>query len=253
MRPPYRRDSSGYSGVVVSLSPSARPRRERLVGHGGDPDAGGSACSSLRADAQRNRAALLAAARAVFAEQGLDASLDQIARRAGVGIGTLYRRFPSRADLIEAVFVDRMAAYVGAAEDAESEPEPWQAFSNYVLQVLSLQAEDRAVADLLVTTSVTHSGELEELRTRGLSATIRIVERARSSGDLRADFTHQDVVLLLMANAGLVHRTADAAPHSWRRHAAFVLDGLRASAATPAPPAPSDTDMRAAMGRHICR
>ena len=225
-----------------------------MVSHDGDPDAGSGACGSLRADAQRNRAALLAAARAVFAEQGLDASLDQIARRAGVGIGTLYRRFPTRADLIEAVFVDRMAAYVGAAEDAESEPEPWQAFRTYVLRVLSLQAEDRAVADLLVTTSVTPSGELEELaRARGLRATIRIVERARSSGEMRADFTHQDMVLLLMANAGLVHRTADAAPHSWERHAAFVLDGLRACAATEAPPAPSEADMKAAMARHTCQ
>lgn len=211
-----------------------------------------SADRELRADARRNRAALLSTARAVFAERGLDAPLEQIARRAGVGIGTLYRRFPTRAQLIEAVFTDRMAAYVAAAETAAADSDPWPAFRHYVLTVLSLQAEDLALADLLVTTSAAPGSEVERLRARAYRAVLRLIARAKATGQLRADFTHQDLVLILMANAGLVHRTAAAAPSSWRRHCAFLLDGLQAGAATPAPNPPSRTQVLAAMTPNTC-
>src|SRR4051794_4136234 len=107
----------------------------------------------LRADAERNRTALLAAARVVFGEHGLEASLDEIARRAGVGNATLYRRFPTRRDLIAAVFAGRMSEYVELADEALRNPDPWQAFVGYLTRVCEVQATDRGLSELLVTSN----------------------------------------------------------------------------------------------------
>jgi AcrR family transcriptional regulator len=194
----------------------------------------------LRADAARNRDAIIAAARPVFAEHGLGAPLDEIARRAGVGNATLYRHFPTREELVQAALLAPMAEYLAAAEEAVADPDPWAGFRDYLLRLCQLQARDRGLADLLVTTIRTPSGELEALRGAAFELTRQLIERAQAAGELRADFRHQDLPLLLMANAGLVQRTQAAAPDSWRRVAAFLLDGLQARAATPAPPAPSE-------------
>jgi AcrR family transcriptional regulator len=194
----------------------------------------------LRADAARNRDAIIAVARAVFAEHGLGAPLDEIARRAGVGNATLYRRFPTREELVQSVLLGPMAEYVAAAEEALADPDPWAGFRDYLLRLCQLQARDRGLAELLVTIIRTPSGELEKLRSTALELTKQLIERAQEAGQLRADFRHQDLPLLLIANAGLVQRTHSAAPDSWRRLAAFLLDGLQAHAATPAPPPPSE-------------
>src|SRR4051794_28206828 len=194
----------------------------------------------LRADAARNRDAIVGAARTVFAEQGLSAPLDEIARRAGVGNATLYRRFPTRDELVQAALLDPMTEYVAAAEEALADPDPWAGFRDYVLRLFQLQARNRGLADLLVTTIRTSDGELERLRGAALELTKQLIARAQEAGELRVDFRHQDLPLLLMANAGLVQRPQPAAPDSWRRVAVFVLDGPQAGAATPAPPAPSE-------------
>jgi AcrR family transcriptional regulator len=210
----------------------------------------------LRADAARNRNAIVAAARAVFAEQGLSAPLDEIARRAGVGNATLYRRFPTRDELVQAALLDPMTEYVAAAEEALADPDPWAGFRDYLLRLFQLQARDRGLADLLVTTVRTSGGELEELRGGAFELTKQLIARAQDAGQLRPDFRHQDLPLLFMANAGLLQRTQNRAPDSWRRVAAFVLDGLQAGAATPAPPAPSERAVLRVMaadrpsGRH---
>src|SRR6201995_785483 len=107
----------------------------------------------LRADAERNRTALLTAAREIFGEQGLDASLDEIARRARVGNATLYRRFPSRRELIAEVFAGRMAEYVELAEHALRESDPGAAFVGYLPRVCEMQATDRGLSELLTTTA----------------------------------------------------------------------------------------------------
>src|SRR5215471_5679817 len=100
----------------------------------------------LRADAVRNRAALIEAAREVFAEHGLDASLEEIACRAGVGIATLYRRFPGREQLIAAALVDKVAEYAHAAEEALAVTDPWEGFAGYVYRICELQAADRGLS-----------------------------------------------------------------------------------------------------------
>src|SRR5215210_9003585 len=103
----------------------------------------------LRADAARNRTAIVEAARAVFAEQGLDVPLDEIARRAGTGNATLYRRFPARGDLIAAVFAERMVEHLDAVEAALADPDPWNGFAAYVRTVATMQSRDHGIADLV--------------------------------------------------------------------------------------------------------
>src|SRR5262252_10284554 len=93
----------------------------------------------LRVDAERNRVALLDAAREVFAEQGLEAPLEEIALRAGVGIATLYRRFPTRGQLVAAALVDKITQYAGLAEQALAAPDPWAGFTGFVERICELQ------------------------------------------------------------------------------------------------------------------
>src|SRR6195952_788017 len=203
---------------------------------------------TLRADAARNREAIVESARAVFAEHGLDAPLDEIAKRAGTGNATLYRRFPRRSDLVAAVFAERMAAHVQAVETALADGDPWNGFAFYIETVTAMQARDRGIADL-VTMDVSSAPEIELLRARAYEGLVRLVGRAHEAGVLRADFTDQDVVLLLMANAGLVERAHGITAEASARLVALLLDGLRAPAASAGPTAPSPSQVRAAM-RH---
>jgi len=203
----------------------------------------------LRADAARNRAAIVEAAREVFAEQGLDAPLDEIARRAGTGNATLYRRFPTRGNLIAAVFAERMAEHLDAVEAALADPDPWHGFASYVEAVGAMQARDRGIADL-VTMDISTAPEIERLRSRAFDGLVQLVERARSAGVLRADFTTVDVVILLMANAGLVERAHGVTADASARLIHVLLDGFRAHAASDGPPAPGRRGMRLAMRRN---
>lgn len=203
----------------------------------------------LRADAARNRAAIVEAARAVFAEQGLDAPLDEIARRAGTGNATLYRRFPTRADLIAAVCAERMAEHLDAVQAGLADPDPWNGFASYLKAVGAMQARDRGIADL-VTMDVPTAPEIERLRSRAFDGLVQLVERAHTAGELRADFTTQDVVLLLMANAGLVERAHGIPAAASARLVHVLLDGFRASAASDGPRAPSPQQTELAMRRN---
>jgi AcrR family transcriptional regulator len=205
--------------------------------------------TTLRADAARNRAAIVEAARAVFAEQGLDAPLDEIARRAGTGNATLYRRFPTRGELIAAVFADRMAEHLEAVEAGLADEDPWRGFAAYVTAVGGMQARDRGIADL-VAMDVPSAPEIEALRSRAFDGLVRLVERAHAAGVLRADFTPEDVVLLLMGNAGLVERAHGISAQASARLVHILLDGFRAQAASDGPVAPSARQMAVAMHRN---
>src|SRR4051794_40617397 len=204
---------------------------------------------TLRADATRNREAIVKAARAVFAEQGVDAPLDEIAKRAGTGNATLYRRFPTRGDLIAAVFADRMTEHLHAVEAGLADEDPWRGFASYVAAVGAMQARDRGIADL-VTMDVPSAPDIEALRSRAFDGLVRLVHRAHAAGVLRADFTTQDVVLLLMGNAGLVERAHGISAEASARLIHVLLDGFRASAASAGPPAPSAERTRLAMRRN---
>jgi AcrR family transcriptional regulator len=159
----------------------------------------------LRADARRNRERLVCTARAVYREQGLEAPLDEIARRAEVGRGTLYRHFPTRDDLITAVFLERMAENVATAERALQLEDPWQGFAEYVRETCRVQAADRGMSDLI---AIGHPNrELRALRSRAYNGFTKLIDRAKANGSLRPDFSPEDLILLTMAAGGISRHT----------------------------------------------
>ena len=207
-----------------------------------------AAGSGLRSDAERNRERVLSTARLVFAEQGLNASTNEIARRAGVGVATLFRRFPTRDDLVGAVFADKMSAYANAIDRALADSDPWRGFCGFIERVCQMQADDRGFADVLTLTFPTAKA-LEAERDRSARALAELLDRAKATGRLRQDFEHQDVPLVLMANAGVVAGTRDAAPEAWRRLVGYLLQSFAADAARPLPEPPSTTQMYRALMR----
>ncbi|WP_309066396.1 TetR/AcrR family transcriptional regulator [Microbacterium sp.] len=180
----------------------------------------------LRADAERNREAVVAAAREVFAESGSSASMNEVARRAGVNIATLFRRFPTRSRLIAAAYAEKMALYVAAIERALDDPEGWRGFRAYLETAFEMQAGDCAFTDVL-TMSFPDVPEFMREQRRAGSLLPELVERARATGRLRPDFVHQDVALLLLAIAGVANATRHTAPNAWRRVATLSIDAIQ--------------------------
>ena len=208
----------------------------------------GDSPERLRADAVRNRERIVQVAREVFAEVGLDAPLEEIARRAGVGIATLYRRFPTRDELVAASLAPRMAEYAAAIDVALLVPDPWVGLTEFVERVCGMQAADRSLTDVLAMTFPT-ARALEEQRAEAYHGFVELIRRAQDQGALRADFVPEDLVLLLMANAGVVRATRDAAPDAWRRFVGLMLEGFRADGARPLPPPPAPAQLFRAMLR----
>jgi AcrR family transcriptional regulator len=187
-------------------------------------------------------------ARDVFAEQGLEAPLEAIAARAGVGIATLYRRFPAREKLVAAALTEKVAEYAGAAQQALAVTDPWAGFAGFVQRICELQAGDRGLSDLL---SMTLSADehVEQLRRMANDSLITVIDRAKAEGTLRADFVGEDLVLLLIATAAVMHVTGEDAPDTWRRFVALALDGFRSQDSPPLPQPPSTAQMTRAMVR----
>jgi len=207
--------------------------------------------TSLRADAERNRERIMDAARALYAREGLNISMAAVAREAGVGKATLARHFTTPQQLIDAVFADRMDAYVQATAEALAEDDPWHGFVRYIVAVCEMQARDRGFADVLRLTFPA-AENLEERRTEAYHGFLQIIARAKASGHLRSDFESEDLILLLMANAGVISATAKDAPYSWRRLVGQMLRGYATPDAPlpPMPAAPSSDDLSRAMARY---
>jgi AcrR family transcriptional regulator len=210
------------------------------------PRTAGDRC--LRADAARNRERIVAAAREVFAERGLDAPLDEVARRAGVGVATLYRRFPTRTDLISGVFEAKMAAYADSVERALVDPDPWAGFCGHIERICAMQADDRGVTDVLTMTFPTHK-RFEADRARAYRGFVELIARAKATGRLRTDFVAEDLIMMLMANAGVINATGEAAPQTWRRLVAYLLQAFAAESAAPLPDPPAPAQMYRALLR----
>ena len=211
-------------------------------------DPQGAADRRLRADAARNRAAIVAVARDVFAEQGLEAPLEMIAARAGVGIATLYRRFPSREKLVAAALTEKVAEYAEAAEQALAVADPWDGFAGFVQHICELQAGDRGLSDLLSMT-LSANEQVERLRRTANEQVIMLIDRAKAGGGLREDFVGEDLVLLLIATATVMHVTRADAPGAWRRFVALALDAFRRQDSPGLPEPPTTAQMTRAMVR----
>src|ERR687897_2648177 len=146
----------------------------------------------LRADAERNRQRLLAAAKDLFATRGLDVTLDDVARHAGVGTGTAYRRFPNKDALIDALMVDRIGEIAEIARECLEEPDPWVGLTSYFDRALALQAADRGLKEVLFSSG---RGRERSVQARRQIAPVvtQMVKRAVEAGAVRSDFSTSDV------------------------------------------------------------
>ncbi|MCO6006910.1 TetR/AcrR family transcriptional regulator [Actinoallomurus purpureus] len=189
----------------------------------------------LRADAARNRALLLAAAADEFAERGLDASVADIARRAGVGKGTVFRHFATKDDLIAAIVLDRINALNAVGEQLLEAADPGTA----LLEFLTAAARQRQQRDL---SFLQEAGELNaevtQARTKMFRTIHTLLDRAREHGAVRADVTGTDIILLMCAPNYVTSYVSEASPDLWQRYLAIIFDGLRPEGAHPLPQPP---------------
>ncbi|MFC8449736.1 TetR/AcrR family transcriptional regulator [Kitasatospora sp. NPDC057223] len=190
-----------------------------------------------RRDARRNRELLITAAREVYSEQGVDAPLNVIARHAGFGNATLYRHFPDRAALAEAVFREALGTIREAGEQARSAADPWAGLTGYLDRVFALLATDRGAGDLM-TTGLAGVPSLDALHPHNLETVAMLVGRAQENGTVRGDVTPEDLLLTLAALGRVAPALEAAAPGAWHRPLALFLDGLRTPVARPLPAAP---------------
>ncbi|MGW3205674.1 TetR/AcrR family transcriptional regulator [Streptomyces sp. NPDC001135] len=190
----------------------------------------------LRADAQRNRERILAAARELFRERGTAVALDDIARRAGVGPGTLYRRFPDRDALIRQVIVDGFEICLAAVQEARQElADPTSALERLFLRVVAQR--ERLVLPL-IGGPVVHDPRVQELQHSIRSSVEEIIAAGRAAGVVRADVTAEDLITAAaMACRPMPHLPGEASAALAARHVAVYLHGLRPEGATPLPAA----------------
>ena len=182
----------------------------------------------LRRDAERNRERIITAARAVFATRGLAATLDDVAHHAGVGIGTVYRRFPTKEALVSAALDERLDELAAAVEAALQAPTGWDGFTGLLRQVAEMHAADRGLRDLALGGGY-GVGHHERIGTRMVPLITRLIERAREEGTLREDVTAEDVPLILMMISEVALHSHRVRPDAYARYLQLLIDGLRRS------------------------
>jgi AcrR family transcriptional regulator len=183
-----------------------------------------------RADARRNRERVLAAAREQFAEHGLDLHMEQIARTAGVGVGTVYRHFPAKEDLLQALADERFAHFAETARAALDDPDPWNGFCELLRECGRVTAEDRALSEAMDQLQQCCSEAAEKARLNEL--TQQLIERAQAAGTMRPDFSIDDIPSLMRGLARATAPQDDGPPAiSWERYVEILLAGLRTPAA----------------------
>ncbi|WP_027928404.1 TetR/AcrR family transcriptional regulator [Amycolatopsis benzoatilytica] len=189
----------------------------------------------LRTDAAQNRAQILAVAERAFETEGLGVSMSELARRAGLGVATVYRHFPTKADLVAEAFAEPMAACAGMLDEALADPDPWRGFCRVVEEMCAMQAGNNGFSAAIVAELPDQAG-FAELRDQAMRGLARLIRRAQEAGALRADFVLSDVPLVLLANGGLRSAGENASAAS-RRLAGYLLQSFRAESAAPLPPA----------------
>jgi AcrR family transcriptional regulator len=188
----------------------------------------------LRKDAERNRQRILEAAAELFAERGLGVTLNDIAHHAGVGVGTVYRRFPDKGELVEQLFEQRLEELVGLMETAAADPDPWRGLTSFFEHALALQSKDFAIKDLVLS-SPTGFDRVTRIRSRLMPLAVGLVERAKAAGELRADFAPTDLPMIQLMISTIIDGAREVDSGLWRRYLQIVIQGLRAD---PRPPEP---------------
>jgi AcrR family transcriptional regulator len=213
------------------MSASTTPTRaaRQLPGdHAPDPDdadvASAATPPALRKDAARNRDKILAAARASFDEDGVDVGVEVIAQRAGVGVGTLYRRFPTKELLIEAVINEVLERVQTAAESAAAHDSPADGFTEYIRAVGWLQFEHAGCLTRLWNTATD-----DVRRQRIAELTRELLAQAQAAGAIRQDLVYEDVIVLFWSLRGVIETTSAVSPDAWLRHLDLLLGALAPS------------------------
>ena len=190
-----------------------------------------------RRDAQERRDKLLAAAQREFAAHGVDASLEKIARDAGVAIGTLYRHFPTRLDLLMAAFKPRLQEFLDGAAKALEMDDPWEGFVCYLENLFGVQAGDRGFNDFL-SRRFPGNADTERIHDQMCRQIEDVLTRAQEAGEARPDITQADIVNLIWSNGRIIDATSATAPNAWRRYLYLMLDAYRAERAHSLPEPP---------------
>ena len=166
----------------------------------------------------------------VFADRGLSGSHDDIAREAGVGVGTVYRRFPDKEQLIDALFEARIEEIADVARAATDHPDPWEGLVSFLTRTQELQSRDRGLKELVLGGS---RGAQRAVAARSLIAPLaaQVLERAKDAGVVRGDIELTDIPMIQLAIGTIAESSRDIAPDAWRRMMTIVIDGLRAERA----------------------
>ena len=191
----------------------------------------------LRRDAREHRDRLIASAQREFAAQGVDASLEKIARDAGVAIGTLYRHFPTRLDLLMAALRPRLQEFLDGAAKALQIDDPWEGFVCYLENLFAVQAGDRGFNDFL-SRRFPGNADTEHIHDVMCQQIETVLTRAQEAGEARPDITQADIVNLIWSNGRIIDATSAKAPTAWRRQLYLMLDAYRADRAHSIPEPP---------------
>jgi AcrR family transcriptional regulator len=181
---------------------------------------------ALRVDAQRNREAVLTAARRLFADEGLDAQMPDVAKAANVGVGTVYRHFPKKDDLIGALVADRFDRFAEKARECLEMDDPFEALAEFIRYAAQVQADDRGICDVIGSRSAMMGAAAEAAGLPEL--THALVTRAQRSGDLRRDLTWQDIPMIACGLGSTTRQMTGPAAGRWPRLVEILIDGLRA-------------------------
>jgi AcrR family transcriptional regulator len=206
----------------------------------------------LRRDAARNRQRILNAASKVFTEQGLEVGLDEVARQAGVGVGTVYRRFRTKEELVEALFDERIDAIAAVAERAAEEPDPWTGLVSFMEQMAGMLAGDVGLRQMLMFATYGQD-RVAYARQRNAPLVQELVERAQAAGQVRADLMLTDIPFLVFVLTEAAQIARPTRPDLWRRYLALILDGMRPAREdlTPLPvPALPPDELEKTMRQH---
>jgi AcrR family transcriptional regulator len=260
MAPPAKIPAVHQNAVVYPCTAAAasasRPR--------GEPSTAGDRCRPtivarpLRKDAERNRQRILRAAAEVFTERGLEATLDDVAHHAGVGVGTVYRRFPDKALLADALFEQRIDLLADLAERAHGVPDAWEGLVSFLEGAAEMMAGDRGLRQMLMFAATGHD-RVAYARDRMRPVVGRLVERAQKAGQVRGDLAATDIPVLEFMLSVIAEHAREVRPEIWRRFLGLWLDALQPARAsyTPLPEPELTADeyakaMRTSpLGRHL--
>ena len=223
---------AGLEGEVPAREGEVAAREGEAAARHGDAERDGCpvGCADptkpLRRDAERNRQRILKAASEVFTELGLEVSLDEVARHAGVGVGTVYRRFGTKEDLVAALFEDRVDAIACLAQRAIREPDPWTGLVGFMEQAAEMLADDVGLRQMLMFATYGQD-HVAYARQRNAPLVEELLRRAQAAGQVRDDLRPTDIPFIIFVLTEATVLARQARPDIWRRYLTLLIDGLR--------------------------